>query len=184
MALPLWNSKTAHATQLCLHPNDGVPLGICGSGHSSNIIGAENTIKYSIWATLIENVVRKRRKSPFLDQKIAPFCCKNANLTNGTYFTRPPPPKPPPPVLCGCFIFLSLVLFVVFHFVHVVNVVYLFWNNKTTHPYKTKTALTQQHCTNTTAATTKTTKQQRTCKTKNNKMIYQEPQLNKKHHLV
>ena len=37
MALPLWNSKTAHATQLCLHPNDGVPLGICGSGHSSNI---------------------------------------------------------------------------------------------------------------------------------------------------
>ena len=37
MALPLWNSKTAHATQLCLHPNDGVSLGICGSGHSSNI---------------------------------------------------------------------------------------------------------------------------------------------------
>ena len=37
MALPLWNSKTTHATQLCFHPNDGVPLGICGSGHSSNI---------------------------------------------------------------------------------------------------------------------------------------------------
>ena len=37
MALPLWNSKTTHATSLCLHPNDGVPLGICGSGHSSNI---------------------------------------------------------------------------------------------------------------------------------------------------
>ena len=37
MALPLWNSKTARATQLCLHPNDGVPLGICGSGYSSNI---------------------------------------------------------------------------------------------------------------------------------------------------
>ena len=26
MALPLWNSKTAHTTQLCLHPNDGVSL--------------------------------------------------------------------------------------------------------------------------------------------------------------
>ena len=37
MALPLWNSKTAHATLLCLHPNDGVSLGICGSGYSSNI---------------------------------------------------------------------------------------------------------------------------------------------------
>ena len=37
MALPLWNSKTTHATPLCLHPNDGVPLGNCGSGHSSNI---------------------------------------------------------------------------------------------------------------------------------------------------
>ena len=37
MALPLWNSKTAHVTQLCLHPNDGVSLGICGSGYSSNI---------------------------------------------------------------------------------------------------------------------------------------------------
>ena len=37
MALPLWNSKTAHTTRPCLHPNDGVPLGICGSGHSSNI---------------------------------------------------------------------------------------------------------------------------------------------------
>ena len=32
MALPL-----SHATPLCLHPNDGVPLGNCGSGHSSNI---------------------------------------------------------------------------------------------------------------------------------------------------
>ena len=37
MALPLWNSKTAHAALLCLHPNDGVSLGICGSGYSSNI---------------------------------------------------------------------------------------------------------------------------------------------------
>ena len=37
MALPLWNSKTAHASLLCLHPNDGVSLGICGSGYSSNI---------------------------------------------------------------------------------------------------------------------------------------------------
>ena len=37
MALPLWNSKTTYATLLCLHPNDGVSLGICGSGHSSNI---------------------------------------------------------------------------------------------------------------------------------------------------
>ena len=37
MALPLWNSKTTYATPLCLHPTDGVPLGICGSGHSSNI---------------------------------------------------------------------------------------------------------------------------------------------------
>ena len=31
MALPLWNSKTAHTTPLCLHPNGGVSLGICGS---------------------------------------------------------------------------------------------------------------------------------------------------------
>ena len=36
MALPLWNSKTAHTTPLCLHPNGGVSLGICGSGYSSN----------------------------------------------------------------------------------------------------------------------------------------------------
>ena len=35
--MPLWNSKTARTTQLCLHPNDGMSLGICGSGYSSNI---------------------------------------------------------------------------------------------------------------------------------------------------
>ena len=36
MALPLWNSKTTHATPLCLHPNDGVPLKktVSTEGHS------------------------------------------------------------------------------------------------------------------------------------------------------
>ena len=43
MALPLWNSKTAHASLLCLHPNDGVSLGICGSGYSSNINSPSKT---------------------------------------------------------------------------------------------------------------------------------------------
>ena len=30
MALPLWNSKTAHTTRPCLHPNDGVSWGFVG----------------------------------------------------------------------------------------------------------------------------------------------------------
>ena len=33
-------------------------------------------------------VVRNRRKWPVLGPKNAPFCCRNANLTNGTYFTH------------------------------------------------------------------------------------------------
>ena len=35
-----------------------------------------------------ENVVRNGRKSPVFGPKNAPFCCKNANLTNGTHFTH------------------------------------------------------------------------------------------------
>ena len=42
----------------------------------------------------IENVARNGLKSHIFGPKSAPFCCKNANLSNHTCFTRiPPPPK-------------------------------------------------------------------------------------------
>ena len=52
----------------------------CGKGR--------NPMKTTIWATIIENVVRKGRKKPILDPKCARFPSENANLTNGTHFTH------------------------------------------------------------------------------------------------
>ena len=75
MALPLWNSKTAHATQLCLHPNDGVSLGICGSGHSSNI----NRKKGMAVATKVLH-----------EQKIDPSRVYNIQHVNLTVFLKMP----------------------------------------------------------------------------------------------
>ena len=40
-------------------------------------------------------VVRNHREWPFLGSKHAPFCCKNASVTNGARFTHIPPPPPP-----------------------------------------------------------------------------------------
>ena len=51
-------------------------------------------MKTTIWATIIENVVRKGRNEPILDSKCARFPGENANLTNGTHFTHIQPPPP------------------------------------------------------------------------------------------
>ena len=55
----------------------------------------ENTMKATIWATIIENVVRKGREQTHFSPKCARFPGENANLTNGTHFTHTPPPTTP-----------------------------------------------------------------------------------------
>ena len=45
-------------------------------------------MKTTIWATIIENVVQKGRNQPILHPKRALFPGENANLANGTHFTR------------------------------------------------------------------------------------------------
>ena len=94
MALPLWNSKTAHATQLCLHPNDGVPLGICGSGYSSNInrkdriFVPKNAGKYRIFVQRRPKNARGGLKM----LKITGFLCRGGlkMLENTVFLPRRP----------------------------------------------------------------------------------------------
>ena len=85
MALPLWNSKTAHAIQLCLHPNDGVPLGICGSGHPSNI-----NSPHKPGLSLGQSRRRRAAQKVYVKRVYLPFSLANVRELHPLFFSLCP----------------------------------------------------------------------------------------------